>query len=539
MKVDNSFWHTNLLQGKTALILVPHEDDELFLSGTVIVELKKLKCNVLAAFSTNGDNGQSACERITQSLKALKKLKIDESDVYFLGYGDQYDSEYGHLYHAPQNEIVRSKAGHTETYGISVKRRPSSSGVLTKNDWCYQKNGYHRPYTSSGFLKDIEELLLSFRPDIIFCNDMDWHPDHRALSLSFDRALGIILKNNPDYAPYVYKGFVYFTAWDAPPDFDSVNPVQTKRPYRCKLFSPKYELENPYFSWQDRVRFPVFPSLLYNRSFLNPILQAIRQYKFSMHACQYAKGAINSDQVFWQRRTDNLALHGDVTTSSGRAEYLNDFMLLDSSNICKTRNIVLDKGVWIPDETDEKKCVCIDLHEHKKIEKIIIYRGIAYADRRLTVKVFYPERSENGYNLLGTFSADSNQLIIPIPLKNCKLSKICLQFVGDHIGISEIEVFEQSRQPLPLFIKTQINGNFAYRYRIGNEKQLFLNIYQYMLNGHVVTRRNIKYKIYGMSKKELSIERNQIKFRKGFKSAYIKFYLKENPLIYDTIKITR
>lgn len=530
MKVDNSLWHTNLFKNKKALVLVPHEDDELFLAGTVIVELKKMGCEVIVAFSTNGDNGQNAHERIIQSIRALKKLNVNKSDIFFLGYGDQYVSEYGHLYHAPQKEVVRSKAGHTETYGISAKE-----------DWCYQKHGYHRQYTSDGFLKDIEELLITIRPDIIFCNDMDWHPDHRALSLSFDRAMGKILKNDHSYTPYIYKGFVYFVAWDAPLDYDRINPALTKRPSRFKLFNPKHELENPYFFWKDRVRFPVSLDLLYKNGFHNPIFLAVRQYKFSEHAYRYAKGAINSDQIFWQRRTDNLALGADIFVSSGTADFINDFMILDSSNICRMKNIIFDKGVWTPNETDDRKCVYIHLHKYKKLEKVMVYRGVGFADDKLTVNVFHNECSEDKHYLLGTSSAEKNQLIIPILLNNnYETDKICLQFIGSHIGISEIEVYEQSRhESLPFFIKAQINGNFAYVYHITNEKQLFLNIYQYTVGGHISVKYDIKYKIYGVSGKKLFIDHNQIKLSKGFISAYIKFYVEKNPLIYDIIKIMR
>lgn len=282
-------------------------------------------------------------------------------------------------------------------------------------------------------------------------------------------------------------------------------------------------------------------SLLYNHGFRNPIFQAVKQYKFSQHAWQYAEGAINSDQVFWQRRTDNLALRADVITSSGTADYINDFMILDSSNICKARNIVFDNGVWEPTEADNMKCVYIQLHEYKKLEKIIIYRGLEYADSELTVNVFYNQCFEDKHNLPETFSAERNQFVVPILFtNNFKIKEICLQFIGKHIGISEIEVYEQSPQePLPLFIKAQINGNFAYKYHVGKKEQLFLNIYQYTLNGHTFARQNIKYKIYGISRKRIAIVHNQIKCKKDFRSAYIKFYLEKNPFIYDTIKIMR
>lgn len=44
----------------------------------------------------------------------------------------------------------------------------------------------------------------------------------------------------------------------------------------------------------------------------------------------YKRGSrlINGDQIFWKRRTDNIALYADITVSSGEANYLNDFYVL-------------------------------------------------------------------------------------------------------------------------------------------------------------------------------------------------------------------
>ena len=41
----------------------------------------------------------------------------------------------------------------------------------------------------------------------------------------------------------------------------------------------------------------------------------------------------NSDVVFWQRRTDSLSYRAKVEVSSGNGSYLNDFKIVDSSDI--------------------------------------------------------------------------------------------------------------------------------------------------------------------------------------------------------------
>lgn len=64
-------------------------------------------------------------------------------------------------------------------------------------------------------------VLKEYYPEIIFCCDMDVHPDHLCTSLFFEEALGKVLREGRGYCPLVYKGFAYETAYFATNDFFS------------------------------------------------------------------------------------------------------------------------------------------------------------------------------------------------------------------------------------------------------------------------------------------------------------------------------
>lgn len=46
----------------------------------------------------------------------------------------------------------------------------------------------------------------------------------------------------------------------------------------------------------------------------------------SQKALRRAVKLVNGDEVFWLRRTDNLAYEGMMTASSGNPDYLDDFI---------------------------------------------------------------------------------------------------------------------------------------------------------------------------------------------------------------------
>ena len=102
---------------KKVMVLVPHEDDEINLAGGVIEEYLKHGSEVYIVFSTNGDGDERhdmsklGNVRIGEAIKALSVLGVPEKNIVFLGYGDGWDKSGAHIYNAPANETLRSRAG--------------------------------------------------------------------------------------------------------------------------------------------------------------------------------------------------------------------------------------------------------------------------------------------------------------------------------------------------------------------------------------------------------------------------------------------
>ena len=227
-KFDNSFYKSKQFFNKRVMIFVPHEDDEINLCGEIIETLHQNECEFYCVFTTNGDYENLGEVRICEAIESLRMWGIPEKHVIFLGYGDCWQSEYKHIYHAPDNFILKSHIGRTETYGTAMHP-----------EFAMQVDGCHHSYTRQNYLNDIRNVIMYYLPAIIFAVDFDYHPDHRATSLLFDEAMGQILKAS-EYRPQVFKGFAYNTAWEADRDFYNLNFLSTKLSIRLTLeFLPK------------------------------------------------------------------------------------------------------------------------------------------------------------------------------------------------------------------------------------------------------------------------------------------------------------
>lgn len=318
----------NIVHGNRVLILVPHQDDDVNLAGGILSSLNKQK-ETYIAFSTNGDyhtdkepNPDLKCHRYLEAIEALATCGIPEDHIIFLGYGDQWlpsqqpdaGTKIKHLYNAPEELKMTSHALMKETYGHS--EHP-----------CFNP---HHSYTKASFMHDLKELLLFVNADTIFCVDYDKHPDHRALSLSFEKALGEIMKNNPDYRPIVLKEFAYSTAWRSPSEFYNLNLPSTSAPYSSKNMD-----EVNYYGWNSRLRFPIDKNSITRSLSDNIIYQMMSCYHSQLHNSLESISAklIKGDRVAWWRPTNNILLNAEVSSDIPDFEKLHDFMLVDSDDV--------------------------------------------------------------------------------------------------------------------------------------------------------------------------------------------------------------
>ena len=185
----------NKKENKKILVIVPHQDDEINIAGGTIYSLGK-KNNIKVVFTTNGDYIYNAKIRYKEAIKSLKILGVKKENIYFLGYSDQPYDQKNHMYNTDKNWI--SKKGINKTYG-----------ALGIDEYCFIKNKKHNLFNKKNLQSDMKMLIEEFVPEIIICVDLDYHPDHIMTSLCFEKALGEILLDKPEYEPIVLKTFAY------------------------------------------------------------------------------------------------------------------------------------------------------------------------------------------------------------------------------------------------------------------------------------------------------------------------------------------
>lgn len=311
-RVDNSFYDSQF-KNKKIMVIVPHEDDDLLSVGQVLPQLYKNGADVRIVVATNGDKTIAAHTRQGEDCRALKKLGIPREKVTFLGYPDG------------TNMYVKKAGEKIYSYSTGLNHTYAGAGF---RDYHFQKFGTHAEYTAENLIGDMESVIREYRPDYIIATDFDNHTDHRGISMSFETAMSRILKSENDYHPKILKNFCYTSTWKAKPDFYSLNIKSVHKPTKEKLRDPSYETNVPQYNWSDRVRIPVYKGSVSHSLLRCPEYKALGEH-LSQYAFVYSDRIINGDMVYWTRRTDNLINDADVSVSSGEAELINNFKLVN------------------------------------------------------------------------------------------------------------------------------------------------------------------------------------------------------------------
>lgn len=421
---------------KRMLVLAPHQDDEIDLAAYALLNLRNWEKFIL--YSTNGDNKTPATVRFNEAIESARVLGVPKDNIVFLGYGDNQDSSTCIFF--SNEELVVSAAGHTETYGVN--------GI---NDYHYQKHGIHSPYNYQAFKADLKEAVLDIKADLIICVDFDSHIDHRMLSLAFDEVMRDILSNQSNtYYPEIWKRFGYTMSYFAPEDYTPYNNKENLFPAADSLKPGEYNLiGKSLYQWDDRIRIPESG----NKGLLiksHKIVQALKCH-VSQYALFRAFRMDNSDEVFWRKRTDNLALKAKVISSNGDATKLNDFKYYDVEDIhqisCRFTN-----DSWLP--ANEKPFVVFCWLQNVRIGRIRIYGSIlgnAYEGR---VEVL----SDHDRFLQEVQILDKPEWIDFTPqILTTQLKIVFTDGFTNHNGIAEIEIYE-NKEYVGGFDETEVNS---------------------------------------------------------------------------------
>ena len=459
LTAGNSFFDKNFF-GTRVLILAPHPDDEINIAGNMILTLAAAaKAEIFVAYSTNGDFELKAEVRAQEAVDALKILGVPRDKIIFLGYGDG---------HKLADKPTQSPAGHVETYA-------------TENfvDYAKKTFGRHSPYTRQNFKRDLKSLLLELRANIIFCVDLDNHQDHRTLSILFEEVLGEILSERSDYRPEVYKKFAYATAFTAAPDFYAPNLLSTPKPKIGETDTYDFDfIDRANYIWANRVRFPVIHSQTLLKG--NPIAEAIFAHKSQRNEWN-ALRIINSDEIFFERRTDSQTFFAKVTANSGDTEKVRDFKIFAENNLWQGKKIFFtwDEPIQVQkiiiygnplDDAPAKISLSLEL---ANMQAVIDKKGI-YLDN---VKNFSAELPSRGRPLV----IDTEKIFVT-------RAEISAVNAGKNFGLSEVEFFANAEplHKISPFIKLTVNDNFFYNYSVPYEvDKISIGLYRFHVDAPV------------------------------------------------------
>lgn len=453
------------------LILVPHQDDEIIMCGSFLKGLVERKYQVYVVYMTNGDYVNQIGEiRLQEALNVMELYGIPESQVIFMGYANQYAPDNPHIYNAELNEIVKSRFGNMQTYGLP-----------NHPEYCFQKYGEHHLYQRKNILSDLKEIVIEILPDIILATDVEMHVDHIANSLFLDEVIGILRKKLPDFKPIIYKKQEYSTAWYSAADYKPINNAAAKQSNRYSYVNHETTAYlNPYIRWHDRIRIPIDESARTEKKEDNIVYKALKLYS-SQNAVDYFDSLVNSDSVFWRRRTDSVTYQSKVSATSGQASYLNDFKIIDCMNITHANGWCTNASVWHPALCDEKPVITFEFPKEVIISEIIIYQqfcpkseilySVLLFDGRERLEI---ERLEKRKPTMVRFTPRRVQKVEYI-IEKCSDSMV-------DVGITEIEIYEEHASLLS-YAKITIDDNFVYDYFVNDRLRGKIGVYQIFQDG--------------------------------------------------------
>lgn len=457
---------TELYADRSVLLIVPHQDDDINLMGGIIEEYIRYNSDIKICFYTNGDFENDAQVRLSESLKVADYYGIPQENIIFMGYGDRWNDEDGHIYTALNGKVIPSASGNTKTYAL-----PDHPAFNEGAE-----------YRRENVVEDMKNIIETYRPTDIFCVDYDCHKDHIACSLFFEEALVEILKGNENYRPNVYKGFAYETAFFSCRDFFGLNISSTVNERRTAYMKKWVN-----FNHHDRIRFPVAKKAA-TRFIENSSVYKSLSFYASQQATDYADSIINGDKIFWHRRTDSVLYDAKISASSGDAAVLNDFKLFDTEHIpdfpmsvikgvcVPDFDIMPRKGIWLPNGEDGEKTAFVELAKPTDINEIYLYDSPSRSDNIVNIEICF----DNGNKVeTGPLNPDGSATVISTEQKEVSSFTVKItDWDGENPGLSEIEAFETAGESLPEIIKlTDDIENFIYDYVIEKGDRAKLSVY--------------------------------------------------------------
>ena len=407
-----SFTYRKLF-GEKVMFIVPHQDDEMNMAASALIGAIDEGLEVILVYTTNGDYEYSFDIRQKEVYNMARIIGLPYENIIFLGFADNISNE---LFSNPE-QIVISRKGNNTTYGNEISR-----------DFFSSLTGQGKTYTLRNYMLAIEEVICKHIPDSIVATDYDKHIDHRLCSIYVEKVIAKLLKENI-WNGKVFKGFAYSTGYEGVRDYFKTHLLSTKVKYDIQL-------DNPGLSWEHRVRLPVIDICRDLIIINNPIYCGMAAH-ISQKAYSRGELLINGDQVFWEKRTDNKALHAIIDVSSGDAKYLNDFLKFNPSRL-ESLVEFYENNMWKPKSNDKKPSIHIHF-SNKNLVSRCIFAGLFCDD--LDIELALEESCvSSGYHIKKL----KTEIIIDFD-RQINTSSLKFYFSDNDFAISEVEIFEERK----------------------------------------------------------------------------------------------
>lgn len=388
-----------------AILVVPHQDDEIDLAGNILGKLNK-NFDLMVVYSSLDADEKKGKIRKAEAIQSCGVWGISSKQIVFLAFPDTVNSKGTHFYTNGDKRIVY----------------------------------------------DLVRLLKDKKPNFVFGTDFDSHSDHRMLCLALDDAVAKYVKETHEKIAY-FKGFCYETAFYGPTDFKASRLTNSK---------VKHEpLSNPSFLWDDHISIP-------SNEKNGPIWKTKAFKGLSKHKSQYAilhaKSIINADNVFWMKRTDNLLFDAELKVTSGDVEKLRDLKILDTKDIITLdpRAINYDFACWKPNKADINPQIDIAFTHDQIVCEIVIHGNVGVSQKlngNIYIELYDKENTMIASTSCAGLREYGRATTITIN-KKCRFIRIYIDSkeILD-VGISEIEIFDKSNilsLPTELLCKEEV-----------------------------------------------------------------------------------
>ena len=448
---SSSFKYREFFNGDTVMVIVPHEDDEINVAGATIYGAIKEGLKVILVYVTNGDFQYKADIRYKEVQRMACIMNLPMENIHFLGFPDNSGKDLL----ANRDALFRNHAGFSKTHG--------AYGIM---DYPTKYMGGPLSYTYNNLVLAITDIIGRFKPCTIISIDMDIHVDHQLTSIAVEEAIGKVVKENNNYRPKVLKSFAYDT------DFESINDyydmhLQSTVQNRAWIVDDSLSTNNPMLLWEDRLRILVSGDCRSTLLVRNPMFRALGAH-MSQSSYKHGPKLINGDQVFWQRRIDNVVLYATVTATSGNISKINDFLRYDSYDVTK-KFANPEDYTWIPDDTDQESTVTIRFNEPTEIKYINWFENVWFSNdieqalqgtiiktsTGLEINIppyYYPHFEAFPY---------IKKYVFEQPITIDWISFTVIKPKGVMAGISEIEIYPPNNQ-FPTYCHIVCDEQFAY-----------------------------------------------------------------------------